>query len=91
MGATRSTNTAHGISHLLTRLSISHWSSVDFHFQAAKKRLLKLRADTKKPIESAKREVAKAIEAAKAAARFGKQAAKEMAAAKNAKAAGSPA
>lgn len=40
--------------------------------QAAKKRLLKLRADTKKAIEAAKREVAKAAEAAKAAARFEK-------------------
>ncbi len=38
--------------------------------QAAKKRLLKLRADTKKAIEAAKREVVKATEAAKSAARL---------------------
>ncbi len=56
--------------------------------QAAKKRLLKLRADTKKAIEAAKREVVKATEAAKSAARFEKQAAKDKLAAKKAKAAG---
>ncbi len=56
--------------------------------QAAKKRLLKLRADTKKAIEAAKREVAQAVEAAKAAARFEKQAAKDKLLAKKAKAAG---
>lgn len=59
--------------------------------QAAKKRLLKLRADTKKAIEAAKREVAKAAEAARAAARFEKQAAKDKAAAKKAKATGAKA
>ena len=35
--------------------------------QAAKKHLLKLRADTKKAIDAAKREVAQAVEAAKSA------------------------
>jgi hypothetical protein len=56
--------------------------------QAAKKRLLKLRADTKKAIEAAKREVAHAVEAARSALRFEKQAAKDKLAAKKAKAAG---
>lgn len=56
--------------------------------QAAKKRLLKLRADTKKAIEAAKREVAQATEAARFALRFEKQAAKDKLAAKKAKAAG---
>jgi hypothetical protein len=45
--------------------------------QAARKCLLKLRADTKKAIEAAKREIAQAVEAEKAALHFEKRAAKD--------------